>query len=91
MFHIVTGVIDVTMTDLERGISLLWVVDSYWRTISTTHMGLSARLICMRIGRGIFKNIGRGRYLASWASRLAQYLLGVGFAVAKGYTHIGTR
>ena len=33
------------MTDLERGISLLWVVDSYWRTISTTHMGLSAGLV----------------------------------------------
>jgi hypothetical protein len=33
------------MTDLERGISLVWVVDSYWRTISTTHMGLSAGLV----------------------------------------------
>ena len=33
------------MTDLERGISLIWVVDSYWRTISTTHMGLSAGLV----------------------------------------------
>jgi hypothetical protein len=33
------------MTHLERGISLVWAVDSYWRTISTTHMGLSAGLV----------------------------------------------
>ena len=33
------------MTDLEHRVSLVWVVDSYWRTISTTHMGLSAGLV----------------------------------------------
>ena len=33
------------MTDLEHRVSLVWVVDSYWRTISTTHMGLSAELV----------------------------------------------
>ena len=33
------------MHDLEHRVSLVWVVDSYWRTISTTHMGLSAGLV----------------------------------------------
>ena len=34
-----------SMHDLEHRVSLVWVVDSYWRTISTTHMGLSAGLV----------------------------------------------
>jgi hypothetical protein len=29
--------------------STIWVVDSYWRTISTTHMGMPSMLV----GRGV--------------------------------------
>ena len=34
-----------SMHDLEHRVSLVWVVDSYWRTIGTTHMGAPGRLM----------------------------------------------
>ena len=38
------------MHDLEHRVSLVWVVDSYWRTISTTHLGVP-RLMGGGVGR----------------------------------------
>eukprot|EP01049_Picozoa_sp_SAG25_P009626 SAG25_NODE_971_length_4480_cov_26.107053_5_plen_92_part_00 len=39
------------MTDLEHRVSWVWVVDSYWRTIGTTHLGAPGRLMGGRVGR----------------------------------------
>jgi hypothetical protein len=38
------------MTDLEHRVSLVWVVDSYLRTIGTTHLGVPGRLMGVACG-----------------------------------------
>jgi hypothetical protein len=64
VFHIVTGVIDVIYDCLEHRVSLVWVEDSYWRTISTTHLGVPGRLM----GGGVWLP-GRDCFLLCIVSR----------------------